>query len=64
MTVGRGEECGMAREAGKLGKKGLQGFGGKDCSVQPRVQGLCEVMTVGRGEECGMAREAGKLGKK
>nr|GEV42124.1 hypothetical protein [Tanacetum cinerariifolium] len=34
MTVGRGEECGMAREAGKLGKKGLQGFGGKDCSVQ------------------------------
>nr|GEZ80503.1 hypothetical protein [Tanacetum cinerariifolium] len=34
MTVGRGEECGMAREVGKPGKKGLQGFGRKDYSVQ------------------------------
>nr|GFC35139.1 hypothetical protein [Tanacetum cinerariifolium] len=34
MTVGRGEECGMVREAGKLRKKGLQGFGRKGCSVQ------------------------------
>nr|GEX80645.1 reverse transcriptase domain-containing protein [Tanacetum cinerariifolium] len=33
-TTGRGEECGMVREAGKLRKKGLQGFGEKDYSVQ------------------------------